>query len=77
MQKFTKEILSKKNPNKVTCSFKNENFEANSQNIFNEDIYRGMLETLNLVAIPGMREKLLEGMNEPLSDCVPEEEVQW
>lgn len=46
-------------------------------NIINEDNHSGMLETLNLVAVPGMREKLLEGMNEPLSECIPETMIQW
>lgn len=31
------------------------------------------METLHLISVPGMREKLLEGMAEPLSECVDEE----
>ena len=36
-----------------------------------------MMETLYLVSQPGMREQLLEGKNTPLSECLPESEVEW
>ena len=37
----------------------------------------GVLETRELLSIPGMGEKLAEGKKTPLSDCVPESEVKW
>ena len=37
----------------------------------------GVLETNELLSIPGMKEKLMEGKNIPLSDCVPESEAGW
>ena len=37
----------------------------------------GVLETRDLLSIPGMREKLTEGKKTPLSECVPESEVDW
>ena len=37
----------------------------------------GALETRELLSIPGMGEKLMEGKKTPLSDCVPESEVDW
>ena len=37
----------------------------------------GALETRELLSIPGMGEKLMEGKKTPLSDCVPESEVEW
>ncbi len=45
--------------------------------ILSDDEYRGMIETLYINSIPGMREKLLAGKAEPLSECVPESEVEW
>lgn len=45
--------------------------------VLSDEDYRGMLETINLLSIPGMREKLLEGKNEPVSECVPEEKIVW
>ncbi len=45
--------------------------------IMNDDDYRGMQETLYLLSIPGMKEKLLNGMAEPLSECISEEEAGW
>lgn len=37
----------------------------------------GALETRELLSIPGMGEKLAEGKKTPLSECVPESEVDW
>lgn len=37
----------------------------------------GVLETKELLAIPGMGEKLMEGKKTPLSECVPESEAGW
>ena len=37
----------------------------------------GVLETRELLFIPGMSEKLIEGKKTPLSECVPESEVDW
>ena len=39
-----------------------------------EEVYRGMMETLNFLSDPGMKKKLLEGKDTPLSECVPESE---
>lgn len=35
------------------------------------------LETLELLSIPRMKEKLLKGQNTPLSECIPESEIDW
>lgn len=45
--------------------------------ILSEDDYRSLMETVNLLSIPGMRDKLEKGREEPLEDCVPESEVEW
>ncbi len=45
--------------------------------ILNEEDYRGMLETLQIMANPVMEQKLLKGKATPLSDCLTEDEVQW
>ena len=43
--------------------------------ILSEDYYHSLIETLYLTSIPGMEEKLLAGKATPLSECVPESEV--
>lgn len=43
--------------------------------VLSEDDYRSLIETLYLTSIPGMEEKLLNGKATPLSDCIPENEV--
>ena len=40
--------------------------------ILSEDDYRGILETLEMNANPVMKQKLLEGKDTPLSECIPE-----
>lgn len=45
--------------------------------IISEEDYNGLMETVFLSSIPGMKEKLIEGINTPISDCIPENEVEW
>lgn len=45
--------------------------------LLSEEDYSGIMETLYLVSMPGMRKKIMDGMNEPLSDCVDETAVDW
>ena len=45
--------------------------------VLSEEDYRGILETLEMNANPAMKQKLLEGKDTPLSECIPESEVEW
>lgn len=45
--------------------------------MISEEEYLGMLETIYLTSVPGMKDKLVEGLNTPLSETIPEEEVVW
>ena len=45
--------------------------------VLSEEEYQGMLETIYLMSIPEMKEKLIEGKNTTLSECVSESEVDW
>ncbi len=45
--------------------------------VISEEDYRGLMETLNLTSSPEMKEKIVDGLNIPLSECVPEDEVEW
>ena len=45
--------------------------------LLSEEDYSGMMETLYLVSAPGMREKLMDAMREPLDECVSEDAVEW
>lgn len=65
---------------KQTIKFKepiNISTEDGNVIMLSEDDYRGLIETLYLKSIPGMEEKLIEGMNTPLSECLSESEVEW
>lgn len=45
--------------------------------IISEEDYNGLMETLYLSSIPNMKEKIIDGMNTPLNECIPEDEVEW
>ncbi|HHV15777.1 MAG TPA: type II toxin-antitoxin system Phd/YefM family antitoxin [Gelria sp.] len=42
--------------------------------ILSEEDYKGLMETLYLTSIPGMKEKLNEGLDAKIEDCV---EFKW
>ena len=45
--------------------------------LINMEDYSGLVETLYLSSIPGMKEKIVEGLNTSLEDCIPEDQVEW
>lgn len=45
--------------------------------ILSEEEYNGLMETLYLSSIPGMKEEIIEGLNTPISECVPADKVEW
>lgn len=45
--------------------------------MISEEEYLGLIETLYLSSVPGMKEKLLDGLDTPLSETISEEEVGW
>ena len=36
-----------------------------------------IMETLFITSIPQMEDKIIEGLNTPLEDCVDKDEVEW
>ena len=45
--------------------------------LISEEEYNSLIETVYLSSIKGMKEKLIDGMNTPLSETVAETEVSW
>ena len=45
--------------------------------LISEEEYNGLIETVYISSISGMKEKLIDGMNTPLSETVAETEVSW
>lgn len=45
--------------------------------VLSEEDYNGLMETMYLSTIPAMKEKIIEGLNTPIEECVPENEVEW
>ena len=42
--------------------------EAGNAILVSEEVWRGLTETLSLMAIPGMRDSIRSGMRQPVSD---------
>ena len=57
----------------------NINIAAKNGNavVLSAEDYNGLTETLHLTSVPGMKEKITEGLKTPLSECIPEDEVNW
>ena len=45
--------------------------------VISEDDYNGLMETLYLSSMPDVKKAIIEGLNTPISECIPENEVQW
>lgn len=45
--------------------------------ILSEEDYNTLMETVYLSSIPSQRKKIIEGLNTPLEECLPENEVEW
>lgn len=52
----------------------NVNTKKGNAVIISEAEYNGLLETLYLLSIPSMKEKLIDGLNASVEDC---EELEW
>ena len=50
--------------------------EGNAVIISDED-YNGLIETVYLSSIPEQRDKIIEGLNTPLDECLQENDVEW
>ena len=45
--------------------------------ILSEEDYNGLMEMVYLSSIPGMKEKIIRGLKEPMEKCVAEDKVKW
>lgn len=45
--------------------------------LLSEADYNGLIETLYLTSVPGLKDKITEGMAAPIEECLSEDEVQW
>ena len=45
--------------------------------ILSEEEYNGLIETLAIYSIPGLKDAILEGKSASLSDCIPSDEAEW
>ena len=45
--------------------------------LIGEDDWKAIEETLSLESVSGMTESIIEGVNTPLEECLPEDKVKW
>lgn len=45
--------------------------------VLSEEDYNGLIETVYLLNIPDMKEKLIKGKNTAIEECVEEDDVEW
>lgn len=45
--------------------------------VLSEEEYNGIIETLYLSSMPETKEKIVEGLNTSLDDCISESDVEW
>ena len=45
--------------------------------VISEEDYNGLMETLYLSSMLDVKKAIIEGLNTPISECIPENEVQW
>ncbi|MBQ2824880.1 MAG: type II toxin-antitoxin system Phd/YefM family antitoxin [Clostridia bacterium] len=45
--------------------------------LLSEADYNGLIETVYLSSVPGLKDKITEGMAMPLEECISENEVEW
>ena len=45
--------------------------------LISDSDWNAIQETVYLNSIPGMVESIQEGMNTPIEDCIPEENIEW
>lgn len=51
--------------------------KAGNAVIISEEDYNDLMETVYLSSVPQQREKIIEGLNTPIDECLPENEVEW
>lgn len=49
----------------------------NNAVLVSEKDWNAIQETLHLLSVPGMRESIVEGGKEPVSECKPLEDIDW
>ena len=45
--------------------------------VISEEEYNGLLESLYLLSNQRVRQEIIDGMDTPISDCIPADEVEW
>ena len=45
--------------------------------VISEEEYNGLLESLYLLSNQRVRQEIIEGMDTPISNCIPADEVEW
>lgn len=45
--------------------------------VISEEDYNGLMETLYLSSMPDVKNGIIEGLDTPITECIPENEIDW
>ena len=45
--------------------------------VVSEEEYNGLMETIYLSSMPEVKKAIIDGLNTPVSECIPDDEVEW
>ncbi len=45
--------------------------------VLSEEDYNNLIETLYISSIPKLKDDIINGLKEPIDECISEEEVEW
>lgn len=45
--------------------------------LISEEDYNSLMETLNLISVPGMKDVIIDGLHTSSDECLTEDEVEW
>ena len=45
--------------------------------LISEEDYKNLIETLYIESVPGLKEDIIDGMNEPIDEFIDESKVNW
>ena len=70
MEKYAKMVI--KDKKRITV-----NTKEGKMVVIPEEEYRGLIETLYIESIPGLKDEIIARANSPEEDFISEEEVEW
>ncbi|GHU84460.1 hypothetical protein FACS1894198_0040 [Clostridia bacterium] len=59
------------------CDIINVTTKKGNAVVLSESDYNALMETLYINSVPGLKEKIIEGLETPVSECIPYDKADW